>query len=110
MPTGSTIGLIRPVDAAPVSRTSFRCPECQCDMLEEVSNAITYTAIAEFYGEQEEYWDRAVEETSLIRIQCYDCQFEVCTSYQPNLHTFLARKGWLQGVGQPVLRREDWSV
>lgn len=100
-----------------VIRHNFLCPDCECDLLEEVSRGLTYSMIDSFYSNEEphsrwwpEWFDTEHEELEVLRYQCRDCGFVIHEGYCDDLYSLLKRKGWIV-QGRPALTpSSDWEV
>jgi len=99
----------------PIIRHRFQCPECECDLLEEVSRSITYSMIDSFWSDTEygnwynEWFDTETEDLDVIRYQCRDCGFTVHHGYTDNLYQELKRKGYIL-EDRPTQPQSDWEV
>lgn len=99
----------------PIARHNFECPECACDLLEEVSRSMTYSMIDSFYTQENtdhwwpEWFDTEHEELEVVRYQCRDCGLTIHNGYCDNIYAMLKKKGYIV-QDRPDEEESDWEV
>jgi hypothetical protein len=100
----------RPLVSTTARIDYFECPECECDTLEEVARAITYSEIHCFYNESHEYGDLHTEYLDCIRMQCRDCGHTIYEGFPDDLYQYLLRKGMIKGKDATGEPDSDWQL
>ena len=88
----------------------FKCPECEGNTLEEVSQGVMYNQITGFYRGYAEYDHQDYEDTEVLRYQCYDCGENLLEGYQLNLYEECKNMGFLVIKETEEPEEPDWEV
>ena len=90
----------------PINRLYFKCPECESNTLEEVSDALTYHTIDCFYDGHEQYGDSETEYVGTRRYQCYACSHVIYEGGCNDIVQHCIDKGWIEGMETAP----DWEI